>query len=192
MRSGLTGCAVILLLAGALVPAAFAQADCGGVIFGGGAGVSCRMERRSGGGTGEGGEGQTGQRPVDPLKVGRLMVVGALPDGSPCRSVELRDFGNVTVAEAQNRTTARQLENNRSPECPPAPGAPPVVLPSPEEVALAFYEQLEFPAPRPEVAPGWAITGLPAYLEPGTAPRVEQTFVTLLGELTIRAGGADH
>jgi len=138
---------------------------------------------------GEGSPGGGG-RVVDPLLMGRVVNGGTLPGGGACVSVGLREFGSVEAAENENRVAFRRLENSVDPACPPAPGAPPVVLPSPEEVALAFWRQVELPTPQPAVAPGWAITGLPSYLEPGTTTTVEETFDTVLGPLTITATGA--
>jgi len=104
-------------------------------------------------------------------------------------SVGLREFGSVEAAENENRVAFRRLENSVDPACPPAPGAPPVVLPSPEEVALAFWNEVEPPLAEPVVAPGWAITGLPSYLEPGAQTVREETFDTVLGPMTITAVG---
>lgn len=104
-------------------------------------------------------------------------------------STELREFGTVAAAENENRVAFRRLENSVDPTCPAAPGAPAVVLPSPEQVAFAFWNEVDPPSPAPVVAPGWAITGLPAYLEPGTETSVQETFDTVLGPLTITAAG---
>lgn len=73
----------------------------------------------------------------------------------------------------------------------PAPAlgpAPPPV--SPAVIAQRFFDTIPLPAPHPSVPPGYAITGLPAYLVTGgdltPSPYEKQTA---LGPLEVRADG---
>lgn len=64
----------------------------------------------------------------------------------------------------------------------------------PEETVVAVLERVPLPAPAPVIAPGWAITGKPAFLEPNLAvpvvggkPTVSETRSTDLGDLALTA-----
>ena len=64
------------------------------------------------------------------------------------------------------------------------PGCPSTVV-SPEQVAYSFVREVGAPDPRPEIAPGHAITGKKAYLEtPGSVETTVQR-PTLLGPLVL-------
>jgi len=159
-----------------------------------GLGVSCSGGWGSGGGdggsgSGDGGGGGGGVRRVDPLLVGHVVTAGTAADGTGCLTLGQREFPGIQGAETANRTAFLRLERSTDPMCPPVPGAPTVVTFSPEELAFAFWEEIDPPDPAPRVAPGWAITGLPSYLEPGVQPAVQETFDTDLGPLTITATG---
>jgi hypothetical protein len=76
---------------------------------------------------------------------------------------------------------------NQFPRCP-------TVQVSAEEVAVDVLERFPLPAPRPTIAPGRAITGKLAYLEPhlaapviGGKPTVENALSTALGDLSMTA-----
>ncbi|HSH58081.1 MAG TPA: hypothetical protein VK988_00245 [Acidimicrobiales bacterium] len=76
---------------------------------------------------------------------------------------------------------------NQFPRCP-------TVQVSAEEVAVDVLERFPLPAPRPTIAPGRAITGKLAYLEPhlaapviGGKPTVENGLSTALGDLSMTA-----
>ncbi len=76
---------------------------------------------------------------------------------------------------------------NQFPRCP-------TVQVSPEEVAVDVLERFPLPAPRPSIAPGRAIAGKLAYLEPNLAapliggkPTVQNTVPTALGDLGMTA-----
>jgi hypothetical protein len=71
---------------------------------------------------------------------------------------------------------------------------PGVTLPAnltPAIAAEAFWESIPLPVPKPYVAPGWAITGKPSYLETrGTLHPAAWTTSTPLGPLSITATGS--
>lgn len=106
---------------------------------------------------------------------------------------ECRSRGTSTITrEELNRPENRLLRDwfdivNRLPRCPS------VEIP-PEEVAVDVLERFPLPAPRPFIAPGRAIAGKLAYLEPNLAaplvsgkPTVTNTLPTALGDLTMTA-----
>jgi hypothetical protein len=67
--------------------------------------------------------------------------------------------------------------------------APPTIAPA--IAAEAFWRTIPLPVPHPHVAPGWAITGKPSYLETnGTLHPATWTTTTPLGPLRITAAGA--
>lgn len=64
----------------------------------------------------------------------------------------------------------------------------------PEEAAIAVLERVPLPAPAPVIAPGWAITGKPAFLEPhlsvpivGGVPTLAESRPTELGDMAVSA-----
>ncbi|MGH9157524.1 MAG: hypothetical protein ACRD1K_17200, partial [Acidimicrobiales bacterium] len=82
---------------------------------------------------------------------------------------------------------------NSYPPCPPKAVPEP---PDPEVTVIDVLERFPLPAPRPYIAPGRAITGLRAYLEPNldvpaVAGRATYTGTrsTPLGEVDIAAVG---
>lgn len=93
----------------------------------------------------------------------------------------------------QNATVTQWLATVRFPACPPAPPQVTAQRPvlDPVTLAVQFWRTIPLPVPRPQVPPGYALTGKPAYLVTnGTtdpAPFVEQTP---LGTLTVRAAGS--
>lgn len=121
--------------------------------------------------------------------VGRVLAAGTLADGSPCFGVGSQVFG--TAAEAQQATgiaTGFGAIPLGVAGCQ-ARGAGAVV--EPEEVALEFWKQADLPVPRPEIAPGWAITGKTAYLETNAAPTAAFSWdIPGFGILTVDAGSA--
>jgi hypothetical protein len=70
----------------------------------------------------------------------------------------------------------------RLPRCP----APTL---TPQEVAIGVVEAFPFPAPKPYIAPGKAITGLRAFLEPRSPTTVSEVRPTPLGDIQLNATG---
>lgn len=68
------------------------------------------------------------------------------------------------------------------------PRCPSAVL-TPQEVAVGVVEAFPFPAPQPYIAPGRAITGLRAFLEPRSPTTVSDVRPTPLGEIRLDATG---
>lgn len=60
---------------------------------------------------------------------------------------------------------------------------------APEVVAIEFWKDIPLPVPEPRIAPGRAITGLPAYLETDGYTEVDFSQDTPLGPMEIRAVG---
>jgi hypothetical protein len=60
---------------------------------------------------------------------------------------------------------------------------------SPAALALAFWGEVPLPVPSPHIAPGSAITGLPAYLETGGVLARDFARDTPLGPIAIGAHG---
>ncbi|MEN3315695.1 MAG: hypothetical protein V7605_1929, partial [Acidimicrobiaceae bacterium] len=98
-----------------------------------------------------------------------------LPDDSPFTPGT--DFGNETGPIGSNY-----------PRCPSDPGGPGTPVIDARTVAMQGWEQVDLPKPQPYIAPGWAITGKPAYLE--TRGRLHQVFTrsTPIGPLEIDSG----
>ncbi len=59
----------------------------------------------------------------------------------------------------------------------------------PVVIAIRAWQHIPLPKPRPHIAPGWAITGKPAYLETQGELRHTYTTDTPLGPLTLEARG---
>lgn len=91
---------------------------------------------------------------------------------------------------APNATVSAWLATVRYPNCPATIGPAPPVL-NPQTIAVHFWQTIPLPVPRPDVPPGYAITGKTAYLVTnGTTQPAPFTEHTPLGALTIRASGA--
>jgi len=192
MRLTLLAAALVanILVTQSIAAAQESDAACRGV-YGGGLRVGCdgSWGSHGSGSTAPDGSGGGGGAPVDPRLVGNVITFSTDPTtGARCFTRTLQQLSDVNAAEAQNINSFRLLENTTDAACPDAPAAPAI---SPEEVAFAFWEEVDPPDPQPEVAPVWAITGLPSYLEPGVQTNLEQTFATILGPLTITATGAE-
>ena len=56
--------------------------------------------------------------------------------------------------------------------------------------AERFWQEVPLPAPAPRIAPGWAITGLPAYLETNGATTHRYLRDTPFGPMEITAAGS--
>lgn len=75
-----------------------------------------------------------------------------------------------------------------APTNPGAPGPPPL---NPATLAVQFWATIPLPRPHPDVPPGWALCGKPAYLVTnGTVGPETWRRATPLGPLTITATGA--
>ena len=62
---------------------------------------------------------------------------------------------------------------------------------SPEAAwAERFWQEVPLPSPRPRIAPGWAITGMPAYLETNGATTHRFVRDTPFGPMDITASGS--
>lgn len=105
--------------------------------------------------------------------------------GNSCVTEVAAVLGSAEEAEAANRSSG-QRDWVLPPVCPSGVETP-FVLPSPEEVALEFWRQVQLPAPAPAIAPGFAITGKTAYLESNAQPTAPFRFDTPLGPLQIDA-----
>jgi hypothetical protein len=88
-----------------------------------------------------------------------------------------------------NATVTTWLATLNLPPCPATPAAPARI--DPQLLAESFWKTVALPVPNPQVPPGYAITGMPAYLVTNstTAP-APYVFATPLGQLRIDASGA--
>ena len=110
------------------------------------------------------GPGTGGPRPDPSTLVSVPYLAPGMPDGSLCIAVRI-----VSTPGGPNSSVATQAEQTwlrLAPDYPFCPGGPP---PSPSVTAYAenFIRTIPLPAPNPRIAPGYAITGKPAYLETG-------------------------
>ena len=95
---------------------------------------------------------------------------------------EYRDYCHGTVGHTTcyGEYTLEDPEPGRRPQAPPPP--------PPSAIAEATVVNLPLPEPAPEIDPGWAITGLKAYLETGTATtHTFEPVATVLGPLSVSA-----
>lgn len=92
---------------------------------------------------------------------------------------------------APNATVSAWLATVQFPNCPPAPAGPAPPALNPQAIAVQFWQTIPLPAPKPDVPPGYAITGKTAYLVTnGSVAPPPYTERTPLGILTIRAAGS--
>lgn len=87
-----------------------------------------------------------------------------------------------------NATVTTWFTSLNLPPCPATPIAPSPI--DPQLLAQSFWRTIPLPIPRPTVPPGYAITGMPAYLVTNstTAP-APYVFPTPLGQLRIDGYG---
>lgn len=142
-----------------------------------------------GGGSGGNSLGRSG-----PSYAGWDYDIARAVDGGPCIQFSQVGTADQAGADALTSATNRDLDFLRPSMggvCPPGQvptGAAGPVVPSPEEFILAWVRDAELPPPRPVIAPGWAITGLPAYLESnGTAVHQPPSEGTPHGDLVVTA-----
>lgn len=77
-----------------------------------------------------------------------------------------------------------------APPAAPAPAPAPARAPTPVVFAVRFWQNIPLPVPKPEIPPGYAVTGKTAYLVThGTTEPPEYSTTTPLGQLTVRASG---
>jgi hypothetical protein len=75
------------------------------------------------------------------------------------------------------------------PPCPDSPRRPRPAVPA-VSYATRFWGEVLLPKPVPHIRPGYAITGMPAFLETGSEVRQTFTRQTPLGTLTLETSGA--
>ncbi|HEX6395531.1 MAG TPA: hypothetical protein VFZ97_19020 [Acidimicrobiales bacterium] len=87
-----------------------------------------------------------------------------------------------------NATVTAWLTTLNLPPCPARAAAPARI--DPQLLAEDFWKTIALPVPKPQVPPGYAITGMPAYLVTNstTAP-APYVFPTPLGQLRIDVSG---
>jgi hypothetical protein len=110
------------------------------------------------------------------------------PNGQPGIATPTQSFpdqGSAQVADAAQEQRWLALIGAGYGLCPGAV-AP---APSPAALALQFWGEVPLPVPAPRIAPGSAITGLPAYLETGGVVAKDFARDTPLGPIGIGAHG---
>ncbi len=115
------------------------------------------------------------------------------PAGTPCVG-----FVSTTLAPGQTPPTPGQvslqvvLQIGVFGLCPNAP-VPAAVALNPSVLAAQFWQTIPLPIPHPNIPPGWAITGKPAYLVThGELNPPAWSEATPLGALQIVAHGQYH
>jgi hypothetical protein len=109
-------------------------------------------------------------------------VVQRGPDGQLCETTSYRPAG-IVAAEDVNQYDGGTYDPTRYSPCPAQVGD---VL-DPGVVAVSYWESIPIPKPRPHIAPGWGITGKPAFLETNGQLTFDYSTDTPIGGLTIRA-----
>lgn len=145
--------------------------------------VVCEVREDGGSSRGEPGDGAGSGRdggevhitwPPPGMVVVEYPLLRRLPGGGACvgtgvRVIEARFAGPIERGRQARfeHDLARYLEEGN----PPPPPCPSAATPDPEELRAAVAAVVAHQLPRPvaTIAPGWAITGLPAYLETGRA-----------------------
>ena len=116
------------------------------------------------------------------ISVTQRSIVYTRPNGvsTELLNQELRDFCRGT-ADYSTCYAPYDVERPRRRRQPPPP-------PPPELIAERTIVNLPLPVPEPEIDPGYAITGLRAYLETGDARRrTWESVDTVLGPLRVEA-----
>ena len=112
----------------------------------------------------------------------RVLTLGSLPDGGLCHRPGATRVPRAEY-DAEPGFRAWEAIMLSFPRCPTAGPVPP----DPEEVAIDVLERFPLPAPRPSIAPGRAITGLRAFLEPNMVQTYTGTRATELGDMAVAA-----
>lgn len=142
--------------------------------------------RPGGAGSGTTGSSSTGPGNGDAPPVAYVDEAATGPDGKAClerRAVSLPD--SSTISAGTNLGTSGNVPIMANyPRCPARPASPGAAV-DPVALARQGWEEVSLPAPRPYIAPGWAITGKAAYLE--TRGSLSSTFTkgTPVGALHI-------
>lgn len=121
-------------------------------------------------------------------EVVRIPDLESVPPAGLCRRRGSRTVTRQYLDSAEgNELRIWVVIVNQLPRCP-------TVQVTPEEVAVDVLERFPLPAPKPSIAPGRAIAGKLAYLEPNLAapvfggkPTVKNLLPTALGELAMDA-----
>lgn len=120
------------------------------------------------------------------------------PDGQACIGTGYYEDGTGQPIPAQGPGQMDESPGNSSslystaPPCPAQPRLPGQTGPveTPAMVARRYWEQIPLPKPRPQIAPGRAITGKLAYLETRSQTSHTYTNDTAFGPLEILAKGS--
>ncbi len=119
---------------------------------------------------------------AEPILIGDVAAIrGAI--GSQCVDV----FGERPNVEEEQRALRAVGQYGLCPD-PNDPGGEPVVF-DPAAMAQEFWTEIGLPQPQAEIDPGWAITGLRAYMETKqtTLDPLTDAIATPLGPLRLRA-----
>ena len=119
------------------------------------------------------------------------------PNGQACIGTGYYEEGTTAPRPVQGPTESEEGSGNSSslystaPPCPAQPRAAGQTAPveTPAMVARRYWEEIPLPKPRPQIAPGRAITGKNAYLETNGQTRQVYTNSTIFGLLEISATG---
>ena len=128
--------------------------------------------------------------PYDRLTIG--------PNSEPCITTGYYEEGSSQPRPPQPGNNEDQTPGSISsvfdeaPPCPLEPRAPreAAVVETPAMIARRYWEEVPLPKPRPQIAPGRAITGKLAYLETRGETGHTYTNNTVFGPLEIVAKGA--
>ena len=120
------------------------------------------------------------------------------PNGQPCIGTGYYEEGAPHSRPVQGPSETDEGPGNSSslystaPPCPPQVRPPGQVGPveTPAMVARRYWEEISLPHPRPQIAPGRAITGKLAYLETNGQTRHVYSNSTVFGPLEIVATGS--
>lgn len=129
---------------------------------------------------------------------GSQLIIGparAGPDGLTCYEIGSVAFTSATARDAHQGRVGRVIAAVQANpavylrcDAPSTAEGEEPSAPAPEQVAEAFINAVDFRPPEPVIQPGYAIAGLPAFLEPGgtdaVAPitRSDTPYGTFLAE----------
>lgn len=116
-------------------------------------------------------------------------VIGILRVGNDPATGLCQQLGGQTMPTAEYNAPANSVYRDWNdtlrrllPRCATA-------VITPQEIAIGVVEAFPFPAPKPYIAPGRAITGLRAFLEPRSPTTVADVRPTPLGDIQLSATG---